>query len=70
MVYRAYADLGSDDLCFLTDTPPAEVAGHFRNLGIAIETGPGIKKGARGPICSVYVRDPDDNLIKVSSYQL
>ncbi|MEH3036081.1 MAG: VOC family protein [Sphingomonas adhaesiva] len=59
---------GSVDLCFLTDTPPHAVADHFRALGIAIEQGPIIKKGARGPIRSVYVRDPDGSLIEVSSY--
>ena len=37
-------------------------------VGIEIEQGPVEKKGARGPICSIYVRDPDGNLIDVSSY--
>ena len=59
---------GSDDLCFLTDISPDDVAGHFRAAGIEVEQGPVEKKGARGPICSVYVRDPDGNLIEVSSY--
>lgn len=59
---------GSVDLCFLTDTSPDAVADHFRALGIAIEQGPVIKMGARGPIRSVYVRDPDGSLIEISSY--
>ena len=59
---------GSDDLCFLTELPPAQVADHFRRNGIAIELGPVIKQGARGDIVSVYVRDPDGNLIEVASY--
>ena len=59
---------GSDDLCFLTDAGPDEVAGHLRGLGIAIEEGPTIKQGARGPIRSVYCRDPDGNLIEIASY--
>lgn len=59
---------GSDDLCFLTKSTPQQVADHWRSLGIAIEEGPSEKRGALGPIVSVYCRDPDGNLIEVSSY--
>ncbi|GAA0674120.1 catechol 2,3-dioxygenase-like lactoylglutathione lyase family enzyme [Sphingomonas insulae] len=59
---------GGQDLCFLTSLSPDAVAAHFRNCDVDIEAGPVTKKGARGPICSVYVRDPDGNLIEVSSY--
>lgn len=60
---------GSDDLCFLTNTPPEDVANHFRELGLEIVLGPIDKRGAMGEIRSVYVRDPDGNLIEVSSYR-
>lgn len=60
---------GTQDLCFLTTLPPATVVAHFRDCDIEIETGPVTKSGARGPICSVYVRDPDGNLIEVASYE-
>ena len=60
---------GSEDLCFLTHTPPEAVAEHFRNLGIDVAEGPITKTGAQGSIRSVYVRDPDGNLIEVSSYR-
>lgn len=60
---------GSDDLCFLSDMPPNAVLDHFRSLGITIEQGPVPKKSAQGEICSIYVRDPDGNLIEVSSYK-
>lgn len=59
---------GGQDLCFLTSVPPDAVAAHFGSCGVAIELGPVTKRGARGPICSIYVRDPDGNLIEVSSY--
>lgn len=59
---------GSDDLCFLTGTPPNEVARHLNELGVAIEEGPTTKQGARGPIRSVYCRDPDGNLVEIASY--
>lgn len=60
---------GSDDLCFLTQSTPQAVVEHFRNCGVAIEAGPGEKMGAMGTIVSVYCRDPDGNLIEVSSYK-
>lgn len=60
---------GSDDLCFLTSVAPDAVAAHFRACGVAIELGPVVKQGALGDICSVYVRDPDGNLIEISSYR-
>ena len=60
---------GSDDLCFLTRSTPQQVADHFRSCGVAIEEGPGEKNGAMGIIVSVYCRDPDGNLIEVSSYK-
>ena len=60
---------GSDDLCFLTTSTPQAVAEHLRASGVAIEVGPTDKRGAMGTIVSVYCRDPDGNLIEVSSYK-
>lgn len=60
---------GSDDLCFLTKSTPQQVADHFKACGVAIEEGPGEKSGALGTLVSVYCRDPDGNLIEVSSYK-
>ena len=60
---------GSDDLCFLTSSTPDEVVAHLTANGIAIEEGPTKKQGARGPIRSVYCRDPDGSLIEISSYE-
>jgi len=59
---------GSDDLCFLVDGTPEVVASHLAALGIDTEQGPVAKRGALGPIMSVYCRDPDGNLIELSSY--
>jgi catechol 2,3-dioxygenase-like lactoylglutathione lyase family enzyme len=58
---------GSADLCFLTDAPAAAVVEHLRANGIKILEGPVSRTGAVGPITSVYFRDPDGNLIEVSS---
>jgi catechol 2,3-dioxygenase-like lactoylglutathione lyase family enzyme len=59
---------GSADLCFITQTPIAEVVEHLAAHGVEVEAGPAPRTGARGPIVSVYFRDPDDNLIEVSNY--
>ena len=39
----------------------------FKNSQIQIEEGPVIKTGANGPIKSIYIRDPDNNLIEISN---
>jgi catechol 2,3-dioxygenase-like lactoylglutathione lyase family enzyme len=59
---------GSLDLCFITETPLAEVIEHLRAEGVAIAQGPVPKTGALGPMTSVYFRDPDGNLIELSNY--
>ena len=58
---------GSGNLCLLTDTPMAEVVAHLGREGVAIVDGPGERAGAVGPILSVYLRDPDGNLVEVSN---
>jgi catechol 2,3-dioxygenase-like lactoylglutathione lyase family enzyme len=60
---------GSDDLCFLTSSPPEQVVAHLKAHGVPIEEGPTKKQGARGTLLSVYCRDPDGNLIEISSYE-
>ena len=58
---------GSADLCFLSDTPLDQWQAHLTALGIRIEEGPIRRTGAEGPILSIYLRDPDGNLIEVSN---
>ena len=57
---------GSLDLCFLADRPLDEVIDTLGRAGIPIEEGPALRTGAVGPIRSVYVRDPDLNLVEIS----
>jgi len=62
------ATAGSGDLCLISAAPLDEVIAHLNDCGVAIIEGPVAKTGATGPIRSVYFRDPDDNLIEVSTY--
>ena len=59
---------GSADLCLIADDSLEVVVAELAAIGIAIEEGPVRRTGARGPITSVYIRDPDGNLIELSNY--
>ena len=59
---------GTLDLCFIAAIPLEEVTKRLKEKGIAILEGPVTKTGAQGPIRSVYVRDPDLNLVEISVY--
>ncbi len=58
---------GSGDLCFLTETPLDDWNAHLERQGVAVELGPVERTGATGPIVSIYLRDPDGNLIELSN---
>lgn len=58
---------GSADLCFITSTPLDAVMQHFSTLDVPIIKGPVRRTGTLGSILSVYIRDPDGNLIEVAN---
>jgi catechol 2,3-dioxygenase-like lactoylglutathione lyase family enzyme len=60
---------GSLDLCFIAAVPLEQVIRNFEKAQIPIIEGPVARTGARGPMRSVYVRDPDLNLVEVSVYE-
>ncbi|HEY1316072.1 MAG TPA: VOC family protein [Gaiella sp.] len=59
---------GNSDLCFMWPGPIEEAVEHLERHGIAIETGPVARLGARGSGTSVYFRDPDGSLLELISY--
>ncbi len=59
---------GTVDLCLISGVPLSQVIDHLKTCGVKIEQGPVAKSGATGPITSVYIRDPDRNLVEISTY--
>ncbi|MGQ1838648.1 VOC family protein [Kocuria turfanensis] len=59
---------GSADLCFITTWPIPRVLTHLADLDIDVELGPVPRNGALGLMTSIYVRDPDRNLVEISQY--
>jgi len=64
----AHPTPGSVDLCLITTGTLDQVAARLAACGVPILEGPVAKTGATGPIRSIYFRDPDRNLIEVSTY--
>ena len=60
---------GSGDLCFTTNRSMQEIIAHLQNCGLEIIEGPVNRTGATGSMLSVYVRDPDQNLVEIATYE-
>ena len=59
---------GTADLCFIVTVDADQIIAHLQQCGVTVALGPVAKAGALGPITSVYCRDPDGNLIEISTY--
>ncbi|MEV7793516.1 VOC family protein [Streptomyces sp. NPDC087512] len=59
---------GSADLCLVTRQTQSRVLDHLAACRVAVEQGPVPRTGALGPVTSTYLRDPDGNLIEISTY--
>ena len=59
---------GSADLCFIVAEPLEQVIAELQAKGVELLMGPVMRTGAQGPIRSVYLLDPDLNLIELSNY--
>ncbi|MGH7055880.1 MAG: VOC family protein [Stellaceae bacterium] len=55
-------------ICFITEAPVGEVMAHLERCGVPVRMGPGPRAGAIGTIQSVYIDDPDQHSIEISSY--
>jgi catechol 2,3-dioxygenase-like lactoylglutathione lyase family enzyme len=64
----AYPTPGSADLCFITETPLEQVVAELRSHQVNLETDIVQRTGAVGTIASIYLRDPDGNLLEISHY--
>jgi catechol 2,3-dioxygenase-like lactoylglutathione lyase family enzyme len=60
--------IGSGDFCLIASQPLDEFISHLKSIGVAIDVGPVPRRGALGPIRSIYLRDPDGNLVEVAEY--
>jgi catechol 2,3-dioxygenase-like lactoylglutathione lyase family enzyme/ketosteroid isomerase-like protein len=58
---------GSADICLLAREPVGTWLEHLRALGVKVEEGPVTRTGALGPIESIYLRDPDGNLVEIAN---
>lgn len=58
---------GSADLCFITRTPLDKVVKQLQQHDLVIEEGPIPRTGATGPLLSVYIRDPDRDLVEIAN---
>ncbi|GCE10496.1 VOC family protein [Tengunoibacter tsumagoiensis] len=59
---------GSADLCFITRMPLQDVIAHLHACNVELIAGPIQRMGARRKIYSIYLRDPDYNLIELANY--
>lgn len=59
---------GSADFCLVTRTMMEEIRAHLARERVAVILGPVQRTGATGKILSVYIRDPDSNLVEIASY--
>lgn len=58
---------GSADFCLIAAAPVAEIAARLVDAGVTVEAGPVPRTGATGPLLSIYVRDPDGNLVELAN---
>lgn len=59
---------GSLDICFCTEKSIESLKAYFEGLNIPVIEGPVDRTGALGPMRSIYIRDPDGNLLEFANY--
>ncbi|MDQ1130099.1 VOC family protein [Microbacterium sp. SORGH_AS_0888] len=68
--FAAHPTPGSGDFCVIVHDTIDRIIAEVDAAGVAIEVGPVRRNGAQGPMDSVYVRDPDRNLVEFATYTL
>ena len=58
---------GAIDICFLSNTSLTKIIEHLHQMNIVIVEGPIERTGAQGKILSIYIRDPDENLLEIAN---
>lgn len=66
--HAARPGIGTADYCIVTAAPRDEIEAHLANAEVEIELGPVSRDGALGRMTSFYFRDPDGNLVELSTY--
>ena len=59
---------GSADICFIAAVPLEQVRQKLEAADIPLVAGPVPRVGALGPVTSLYIRDPDENLVEIATY--
>lgn len=60
--------IGSADLCLVAGDQVEDIVHHFKSYYVDIVAGPIEKHGSEGAMTSIYIHDPDRNLIEVAVY--
>ena len=68
--HAKYPSPGSVDICFFTDLHMKQIVDHLLENRIKIVDGPVQRTGAQRPVLSVYIKDPDGNLIEIATHLL
>ena len=61
--------IGAADFCIVVGDSMSDVENHLKSYFVNIVTGPIKKIGSEGEMTSIYITDPDNNLVEISSYK-
>ena len=62
-----HATPGSADFCLIASTPLPEIMRELARHGVPVILGPVRRTGAVGEFDSIYIYDPDENLVELSN---